>query len=350
MDAKEIFMMNRLSSFCLVSGASLLLITGALNSYAQMSAPVVGWIAGQGPSRNQIQPIVGVLGASTVREPIRFSGDVLRVHLAPAAGWALIEQRGQAPGVMTLTGVTPGEVQSIAGVLPNPLLVIFSATGKSAALRFRSGVIQVLTGLNGSPQVAYQTEFSDPSGVNTMAVSDDGSTVAAATGAGMVYVLGNSAMPVLAYSGSRSMGLAFLPNQSAAVFADGGNGMISLCRMSGSSPSVQPVTQLNFSGSEVLLEASGDGGSAFLVTAGDTAAYRIDLASGATQTATLPVPATRLDRMRDGQSFVVSAAPGQPAWILTGNGSGLQAVFAANPGVPSPILRRPVGKGDSHRD
>jgi len=328
----------------------MLLVAGAISLSAQMSAPVVGWIAGQGLSRNQIQPIVGVLGASTVRDPIRLSGDVVGVHIAPAGGWALVEQRGQAPGLMALTGVSAGQLQPIGGVLPSPLLVSLSPTGTSAALQFRSGVIQVLTGLNGSPQVAYQTEFSDPSGVDAMAISDDGSTIAAATGSGMVYTLGKAAAPQLAYSGSRSIGLAFLANQSAAVFADGGNGTISLCRMSGGSPSVQGVTKLSFSRPEVLLQVSSDGGAAFLVSAGDTAAYRIDLASGTTQTATLPVAATRLDRLRDGQSFVVSAKGGEPIWILTGNSSGLQTVFGANPEVPSPIVRRPFGKGGSDRD
>ncbi|MEI9975906.1 MAG: hypothetical protein WDO73_29900 [Ignavibacteriota bacterium] len=157
-------------------------LAGAVNTYAQMSAPVVGWIAGQGPRRNEIQAIVGVMGASTVQPPLSLSGDILRVHLAPAGGWALVEQRGQTPGSIGLMDLTKGAVQSIGGVSPNPLLVSFSPTGKSAALEYRSGSIQVLTGLDGSPQVSFQTEFTDPSGVRAIAVSDDGSAVAALTG------------------------------------------------------------------------------------------------------------------------------------------------------------------------
>ena len=315
-----------------------------------MSAPLVGMIAGQGQTRNQIQPVVGVLGASTVRAPISLGTNLLRVNLAPSGGWALIERRGQAPGLMTFTGITPGEVQAIAGVSPNPVRVSFSPTGKSAALSFSNGAIQVLTGLNGTPKMDYQTEFSDPAGMSALAVSDDGTVVAAVTGAGMVYVLGNSASQSLAYSGSRSLGIAFLPNQSTAVFADGGSGTVSLCRMAGGSPSVQTVSSVSFSGSEVLVEASLDGGAAFLVTPGNTAAYRIDLSSGATQSTTLPVAATRLDRLRDGNSFVVSAEAGKPAWFLTGNGSSLQAIFAANPGVRSPLARRSMAREEQVHD
>jgi hypothetical protein len=335
--------------FCLKAAAvaSLLLFGGMVDLHAQLSAPLVGMIGGVGSTRNQIQPVVGVMGASTVGAPIEFQGEVERADVAPSGGWALIQQRNRAPGLVTFTGVTPGAVQAISGVSANPVLVRFSPTGKSAVLRFGSGAIQVLTGLNGSPQVAYQTEFLDPAGVSALAVSDDGSMVAAVTGAGMVYVLGNSSAPVMAYAGSRSMGLAFLPNQEAAVLADGGRGTISLCRMSGG-PSIQTVTNLSFSGKDVLVEASLDGAAAFLAVAGDTTAYRINLTSGASQTATLPVAATRLDRLRDGQSFVFSAEAGKPAWILTGNDSGLQTVFASNPGVPSPLIRRPAAKDNRH--
>ena len=342
-------MMSRLSSFRFASGAGLLLLAGAVYVHAQMSAPMVGWIAGQGTNRNQILPIVGVPGSATLREPLQLPNDVLHVHLAPAGSWALIEQRGHAPALMPISGTTAGALEPIAGVLTNPTQVSFSPTGKSAVMQFRTGAIQVVTGLDNSPALAFQAEFTDPSGIYALAVSDDGSAALAATGAGGVYLLAKAAAPVLAYSGSRSVGLAFVPNQSAAVFADGANGAVSLCRINGS-PTVQTVANVSLSGNGVLVAASRDGGSAFLATVGSTTAYRIDLASGASQSATLPVAATRLDALRDGQSFVVSAAPGDPVWILTGNSSGMQTIFAANPGTPSPISRRSMGKGGSNRE
>ena len=341
-------MMSRLSNFRFANGASLLLIAGGLNIHAQMSAPMVGFIAGQGTDRNQILPIVGVLGSATVRGAIQLPNEVLHVHLAPAGSWALIEQRGHAPALMPMSGTTAGELQPIAGVLTNPMQVSFSPTGITAVMRFRTGAIQVVTGLDSSPTLAFQTEFTDPSGIYGLAVSDDGSAALASTGSGAVYLLAKAAAPVLAYSGSRSMGLAFVPNQSTAVFADGGSGTVALCRIAGS-PTVQTLANVSLGG-EVLVAASRDGSGAFVATVGSTTAYRIDLASGATQSATLPTAATRLDRLRDGQSFVVSAAPGEPVWILTGNSSGMQTIFAANPGVPSPISRRSIGKGGSNRE
>jgi len=83
------------------------------------------------------------------------------------------------------------------------------------------------------------------------------------------------------------------------------------------------------SGGETLVEASLDGASAFVVETGGTSARRVDLTTGSMQSATLPAVATRLDRLRDGESFVFSAEPGRSAWFLTGRDSGLQAVFAA---------------------
>lgn len=340
--------MIRFSCLHYVSVTAVLFLSSAESLPAQMSAPLVGIIGGMGSTRNQIQPLSGVLGASTVGVPIRFEGDSLRAHLAPSGTVAILEQRSRIPALVTFSGVTAGKLQQIPGVLAGPVQVSFSPTGKSAVIRFRTGQIQVLTDLNGSPHVAYQTEFSDFMEIGSLAVSDDGSAVLAVTRAGMLYALGESAPPRLAYAGSRPLGVAFLANQKTAVVADGGSGTINLCRMAESAPSVQTVANVSFSGSDVLLEASLDGAAAFLAIAGDTRAYRINLQSGASQTITLPVPAKRLDRLRDGQSFVVSAEEGEPVWILTGNDSSLQSIFAANPGTPSPLVRMPAGKENRH--
>lgn len=329
--------MTRLLRYSRVSLALLAPLAGAV-AYAQISAPLVGMISGEGQARNEVRPVVGVMGASTLRAPIALGSNVVRVNLAPSGGWALVERRGMAPELVTFNGLTAGASQQIAGVFPAPALVAFSPTGKSAALRYPNGVIQVVTGLNATPQLAYQAEAPGASRVSALAVSDDGSAALAITAEG-VFLLG-AGSPQLVYAGSGAIGAAFLANQPAAVLADSGSGTISLRRIAGTSASVATVGNLSFTGSDVLLAASPDGTSAILATKGSTAAYRVDLTSGNTESITLPVAATRLDRLRDGQSFVFSAEAGKAAWFLTSNGSGLQAVFAANPGIPAPISRR----------
>jgi hypothetical protein len=233
-------------------------------------------------------------------------------------------------GLVAFKGSDPGPVQAIAGAVPNPSLVGFSPLGRSAGMLASSTVIQVLTGLDSTPRVAFEVNFPDPSGVKKIALSDDGQLLAALTAAGQVYLLSNSMAPALAYVGSPSLGVAFLPNQSTAVIADAGNGTMNLASVVNGAPAVRTVAAgVSSSGGETLVETSLDGASAFVVATGGTSAWRVDLTTGSMQSMTLAAVATRLDRLRDGESFVFSAESGRAAWFLTGRDSGLQAVFAA---------------------
>jgi hypothetical protein len=233
-------------------------------------------------------------------------------------------------GLITFKGAEPGTVQAIANAAPNPSLVSFSPLGKSAGLLATSTDIQVLTGLDSTPRVAYEVGFHEPSGVKKIAVSDDGQLLTVLTAEGQVYLLSNSIAPALVCAASPDSGVAFLPGQSSALIADAAKGTLSLASIVGGSPAVRTVAEgMSPSGGETLVEASLDGASAFVVETGGTSARRVDLTTGSMQSATLPAVATRLDRLRDGESFVFSAEPGRSAWFLTGRDSGLQAVFAA---------------------
>jgi hypothetical protein len=327
---REISMLANLSRHCSIVGIGFMLAAIAgTGARAQMSAPLVGLIAGE--SHGEIRPVLGVLGASSIQAPMHLPRGVSRVHLAPTGGWALVQQRGKAPGLVTFQGSVASAVQTIADAAPSPDLVSFSPLGRSAGLLASSSVIQVLTGLDSTPRVAFEVNFFDTSGVKKIAVSDDGQLLAVLTAAGQVYMLSNSIAPLFAYAGSPSLGMAFLPNQATVVMADAANGAINLARIVNGVPVLQPVTgSLNAASGETLVEASRDGASAFVVASGGTSACRIDLATGGMQSMTLPAVATRLDRLRDGESFVFSAEPGHSAWFLTGRDSGMQAVFAAD--------------------
>jgi hypothetical protein len=326
---REISMLANVSRHCSIVGIGLMLAAGAASdARAQISAPLVGLIAGESPS--EIRPVLGVLGASSIQASIHLPRGVLHVHLAPMGGWALVQQRGKPSGLVTFNGSMPGAVQTIADAAPNPDLVSFSPLGRSAALLVSGDVVQVLTGLDSTPRMAYSANFYDSAGVKKIAVSDDGQLLTILTAAGQVYLLSSSIAPMLAYAGSPSLGVAFLPNQSTAVIADPANGAMNLASIVKGAPVLQPVTgSLSVGGGETLLEASRDGASAFVVASGGTSACRVELSTGGMQSMTLPAVATRLDRLRDGESFVFSAEPGHSAWFLTGRDSGLQAVFAA---------------------
>ena len=348
-------MLANLSRRCFIASIGLALAAVAgFEARAQMSAPLVGLIAGESPSPGGIRPVLGVMGASSIQAPTAMPREISRVYLAPTGGWALVQQSRSAPGratvresrqallssrpdprtaqlgLITFKGAEPGAVQPIANAAPNPSLVSFSPLGKSAGLLATSTDIQVLTGLDSTPRVAFQVSFHDPSGVKKIAVSDDGQLLMALTSEGQVYLLSNSTAPALVCAASPDSGIAFLPGQSSAVIADAAKGTLNLASIVGGVPAVRTVAAgMSSSGGETLVAASRDGGSAFVVAAGSASAWRVDLTTGSMQSATLPAVATRLERLRDGESFVFSAEPGRSAWFLTGRDSGLQAVFAA---------------------
>jgi DNA-binding beta-propeller fold protein YncE len=334
-------------------GLALAAVAG-FEARAQMSAPLVGLMGSESPSPGGIRPVLGVMGASSIQAPTAMPREISRVYLAPTGGWALVQQSRNAPGravlrgarpaghsmrpgpaaaqlgLVTFDGAAPGAVRVIADAASNPRLVSFSPLGRSAALLAASTVIQVLTGLDSNPRVAFEAAFHDPSGVKKIAVSDDGQLLAVLTAAGQVFMLSNSIAPVLVCAASPTSGIAFLPNQSTAVIADAGSGTINLASLPSGAPAVRAVAEgMSSSGGEMLVEASRDGASAFVVEAGSASARRVDLTTGSTQSAALPAVATRLERLRDGESFVFSAEPGRSAWFLIGRDFGLQAVFAA---------------------
>ncbi len=84
------------------SGAGVLAQT---NSPGWIAAPLAGLLADQ--ELTEIRAIQGVPGSSTVSGPIALPSGVLRVHLAPAQGWALVEQApAGALGLMPFNGMT----------------------------------------------------------------------------------------------------------------------------------------------------------------------------------------------------------------------------------------------------
>lgn len=317
----------------------VLALSGGL-ALAQLSAPLVGLIEdNDGLQGAQIRPILGMPGASSVQSPLRLAG-ATRAYLAPGGGWALVRRERSALGLVTFTGSRPGETLTLQGIAGKVDVVSFSPTGKSAALLSRSsGTIQVLTGLDGTPQIAAAIDSPGLS-PQSVAVSDDGNSLVVLTQDGSLFFLSGQAPPrSIAIAGLLS-GISFLPNQSSAVLADRASGTLSLISSANGVPGLRTVAgSLELAGEGVLVQPSRDGASVFIVALGGVSAYRVELASGATLTTALPIPATRLDRLRNGEAFVVSAELGQAAWFLVSSDSGLGTVFApAIRGVEGPII------------
>jgi len=140
-----------------------------------------------------------------------------------------------------------------------------------------SGVIQVLTGLDSTPRVAFEVDFRDPSGVKKMAVSDDGQLLTVLTAAARSICSPTRYHPLLACAASPPRGSLFCPTDlrlSSRMPATDAE----LASVVNGAPAVQPVAAgVSSSGGETLVEASRDGASAFVVATGSTSACRVDL-------------------------------------------------------------------------
>jgi hypothetical protein len=299
------------------------------NSPGWMTAPLAGLVAN--PELTEIRAIQGVPGASTVGRPISLPPDVRRVHLAPAQGWALVEQTsGRTLGLMSFSGMLPGSVTAIDGVLSAPDSVSFSPSGRSAVIHSKAAAkLQVLTGLDTTPTVTMLSDTSSLGEVGAAAVSDDGTLAVALTSDGRAFLLSSATAPQLIYQAGSPAGLSFLPDQTAIAIADGGSASISV--MDGLNRT--PFTRImmrgpNLSGGSLLVQASADAQSLFVAALGGTTIYRADFADQTMRTLAVPAPLSRLERFRGGDSFLFSANAGEAAWLLFSNGSNLAAAFA----------------------
>jgi len=336
---------GRLNSWLKASGFVLcagLLHAAPAQPPGWISAPMVGLFASQ--DGTAITAIVGVPGASILVDPLVLPQGVTRVHLGPTQQWALVEQVSGTPfsykalGLMGFTGAQPGTVELIKGALPAPDLVSFSPTGASAILLDRaSGQLQVIGGLNKTPGVVMETSVSDmnPSSIAAIAINDAGTLPVVEDGNGrMLLASGGSSRPMI-FAGYPSAGMAFLPNQSLIAVADVNSGKVWMVGVLPTAPPARVVASIAaVSGAQGLVRTSSDARFLFVAAAGGKSAVRVDLSDGGMTELDLPTTSSALEQLGDGQVFLISAPPGESAWMLVSDGSGLKAVFAAPSGQP----------------
>jgi hypothetical protein len=311
-------------------------------SPGSMTAALAGLVAN--PELTEIRAVQGVPGASTVSHPIALPAGVRRVHLAPAQGWALVEQGSVEQtgtlGLMSFSGAQPGRVIAIDSALSAPDVVSFSPSGRSAVLISKAaGKLQVLTGLDTTPKVAMQSDTSSLGEVSDAAVSDDGALSVALTSEGRAFLL--SPTPQLIFQGGSPSGLSFLPDQPAVAIADGASANISVIDGLNSTPFTRITMRgPNLSGRSILVRASSDAKSLFVAAVGDTSVYRADFADQSVRTLAIPTALSRLERFRGGDNFLLSANTGEAAWLLFSDGANLNAAFAQP--TESREARRPL--------
>jgi hypothetical protein len=314
-----------------------------------ISTPVLGLFTPSG--EKEVRAIVGVPGASTISAPIVLPQGVTRIHLGPTQRRALVEQPSEtALGLLAFAGASPGDIRRIDGAMATPDLVSFSPTGRSAVLLSNTnGQLQVLTALDGTPRVAVQAQVSDFAPARFIAVNDEGTIPVIVTADGSVYVLREVALPILIFHVTGGAGACFLPNLDSMVIAEGSSGNVTVIDDVPTAPSTRiAASGLTISSRPIFVQASLDARWLFVTPDGSTSAFWVDLLSGEVKTLGLPAISSRLDRLRNGELFLLSTEPTEPVWLLLGDSTGLRTVFAAPATGPSYRTdRTTVSKADS---
>lgn len=305
--------------------------------------PVLGLFANS--ARTEVRALVGVPGASLVSDPVPLPQGVERVFLAPAQRWALVERAGGAGlGAVSFDSAEAGPVTAIANSVPRIDLYCFSPSGRAAAVfSHDSGRLQVISFRSSQASLTGNWTLG-PLAPALLAIDDAGRAPVVFTAQGAGYVIARDGTPQPVYLGGTVAAATYLSDASTLLVADSGTlrftAISGLPSASASRVLAPAVPDL---GGPLLIQPSTDGRSLFLAAAGARSAARLDLEEQRLDRLDLPASAGRFERLRNGNTFLFSAGPADPAWLLLGDEPGGRAVFAARP--VDPAGQPPVSQG-----
>jgi hypothetical protein len=302
-----------------------------------MGRPLLGFVARSSPGG--LRAILGVPGAAVFADALLTPSDATTVRIAPGrpntSPYAWMERGGDAPAVLPLSGTRAGNASPLPGALPAADLVAFSPTGRSAVLfSAASRRVQVIGGLPDAPSITQDLDAALLPGLpDALAVSDDATAVLLASGRS-VHLLSPSGQTRLILNLSGSAALTFFPNSAAAAIADRGAGSVYLVHNSTGDISSGSLA----AGLDGLQDigVTIDGLSLVLTNPSANRIWTVNAQIAEVRAFDSRVSATTLNRIGDGDTFLISSEAGQPAWIFVPEGADGRTVF-----VPATAPARP---------
>jgi len=311
-----------------------------------MQTPVFGFVslAPVGPSgrrvhagsesdfsryRLQLSAIAGVPGSAVLSGPLAIPSNVTSIHFAPGQQYAIVEMEpGESVALAQFTGTQMLPPAALPAGLSAPDLISFSPNA-SAAVLFSAAEsrVAVLNGLPAAPQAARHIEGAAlPADIRELAIADDGATVIAGTSDGRVLVLAGDGSQRLLYSAGELGGVAFVPGSTDAVVFDRQGGRAMLIANAATAPAMRPLAEGLPAPQTGALMLQVDTRAALVSAAGASDVWRIDLQTQQVQDIRLSSGLTMMQPLRAAGRYLLSAQPGQPAWVLDTSGE-TSAVF-----------------------
>jgi hypothetical protein len=167
----------------LIRATALVTMLGLAPAFAQIAAPVLGYL----PDGGRVRPVYGIPAAAVLGPAIDIGRDLDRVAVSPRQNYVLATAAGNGEALLITPGVSAVHLE---GAAPGADRIVMSPRGSAAALWFAaSSHLQIVSGLPLSPSVLDLDTTFRGAQPEALAVSDDGQWVAGAWPDG-VYVLG----------------------------------------------------------------------------------------------------------------------------------------------------------------
>lgn len=334
------------AAFVLAIAAGLPSVLHGAGGQAQetVSGPVLGVIFD--PASERFLPIHGIAGSATEGRPIQAGVRVSRALVSPEGDHALAEI-GEFPEVGLIRfGDGEATIVPLSGVPKTPELMALSPSGTAGALFYSAqGKIVVLTGLaQASPEVR---DVAVPGGLgrpSALAVSDDGKAVLVAIPEGGEDALyaASGGFRALARFG-RAAAVSFVANSRNALVADAAGNRIYRI---GDEGEVIPIAdeRQGISG-PVAVAATTNSARVVVLNSNPPGIVIVDTSSGESAAAPCRCSPRRLETLRGGESFLLSAEPDSPLWLLIAGPQAPQTLFV--PAYRDELERTDDGRGRS---
>lgn len=249
-----------LPRFCtLLLGCSIALAQSTL------SGPSLGLV--YDAKAQAIRPIWGIPGASTTGQPIATGFTVVSALISPAQDYALAVSSDGSLNVVLFGSGSPTS-QAVAGVT-TPDRMVLSPTGSSAVLFYKTGTVQIVSGLPGSPSAGPQIDITMlPNAPDVIAIADDGTSILAGVpenapgdpAHGEVFLVpSDSSGPRSIATVQHASALAFFAQSHDALIAD--DAAATVVKMEDAAGAASPVwtfTDTNFTAPDSV-QAAADG-------------------------------------------------------------------------------------------
>jgi len=324
-----------------------------------MQAPVLGFVslapagtsgrrvhAGSEPvysgARLRLNAIVGVPGSAALSGPLAIPANVASIHFAPGQEYAIVEMEpGESVALAQFAGTQMLPPAALPTGLMAPDLISFSPSA-SAAVLFSAAQprVAVLTGLPGTPQLARQMEGSAlPADISELAIADDGATIIAGTSDGRVLLLAGDGSQRLLYSAGELGGIAFVPGSSDAVVFDRQGGRAMLIANAATAPAMRPLAEGLSAPQTGASMLQVDTRAVVVSATGASDVWRIDLQTQQVQDIHLSSALTMMQPLRAAGRYLLSAQPGQPAWVLDTSGETSGVFFVPRQTAAARMIR-----------